>query len=299
MAPPTPPDRCATGPDVVAAGAVVTRKGPRGARCCWCTARSTTTGPSPRASSTPASTSPRPRSARCSRRPVSTSGSARRCAAQQYAVERRTRQDVHYWVGRVVGDDDVSTYRPNDEVDDLGWVRADEAAERLTYADDIETLDAVPRAPQEDLPPGRPAARQGGQAQRLERRRPKRPLTDDGGEQAETVVPLLRAYGVTRVVSSSSTRCWRPSARTPTWHVLDVEVTDELSEEDVRRPGRRGAACHRAGPPQSRPCSAPTGRCSPRSSSARGDRGPARPGRAGRGPPPQGRVVAVEQHQVL
>ena len=50
-------------------------------RCCWCTGRSTTTGPSPRASSTAASMRPRPRCARSRRRPASGSGSACRCAA--------------------------------------------------------------------------------------------------------------------------------------------------------------------------------------------------------------------------
>ena len=29
---------------------------------------------------------------------------------------------MHYWVGRAVGDDDVSGYLVNDEIDDVAWV---------------------------------------------------------------------------------------------------------------------------------------------------------------------------------
>ena len=34
---------------------------------------------------------------------------------------------VHYWTGRAVGDDDVSGYVPNDEIDAVEWVDRDEA----------------------------------------------------------------------------------------------------------------------------------------------------------------------------
>ena len=43
-----------------------------------------------------------------------------------------------------------------------------------------------------------------------------RPLLRSGELQAQQLVPLLAAYDVTRLVSSSSTRCSRPCGRTPT-----------------------------------------------------------------------------------
>ncbi len=48
---------------------------------------------------------------------------------QRYLVGNGTVRPkrVHYWAGRVVGDDDVSTYRPNDEIDDVGWFDLDKA----------------------------------------------------------------------------------------------------------------------------------------------------------------------------
>ena len=64
---------------------------------------------------------------------------------QLYAVSGGRHKTVHYWVGHVVGDHDVSTYELNDEVDDLGWFLADAAAERLTYLDDIDLLDQFHR----------------------------------------------------------------------------------------------------------------------------------------------------------
>src|SRR5690349_10708665 len=48
---------------------------------------------------------------------------------------------VHYWAGRVEGGDDVSTYRPNAEIDEVAWVPLDKAAARLTYPHDRDTLE--------------------------------------------------------------------------------------------------------------------------------------------------------------
>ncbi|HET6625891.1 MAG TPA: histidine phosphatase family protein, partial [Nocardioidaceae bacterium] len=56
-------------------------------------------------------------------------------------------------------------------------------------------------------------------------------LTRAGEFQAEQIVPLLGAYGIERVLSSSSRRCW--STVSPYADVADVEVevSDDLSEE--------------------------------------------------------------------
>src|SRR5262245_11970789 len=62
---------------------------------------------------------------------------------QTYGVHAngRTRpKDVHYWVGRVVGDSDVSKFRPNDEIDALVWLPLAKARKLLTYPHDVETL---------------------------------------------------------------------------------------------------------------------------------------------------------------
>ena len=50
-------------------------------------------------------------------------------------------KSVFYWTGRAVGDDDVSGYLVNDEIDEVALGRPyDEALERLTYPHDRDTL---------------------------------------------------------------------------------------------------------------------------------------------------------------
>jgi 8-oxo-dGTP diphosphatase len=51
--------------------------------------------------------------------------------------------------------------------------------------------------------------------------------------QAEQVVPVIGSYGVERVVSSSSRRCWATVGPYADVADLDLEVTDDLSEEDA------------------------------------------------------------------
>jgi 8-oxo-dGTP diphosphatase len=61
----------------------------------------------------------------------------------------------------------------------------------------------------------------------------RRPLAPDGGRQAQALVPVLAAYDVARIVTSSSTRCVQtvaPYAKASGWR---AERTDALSEEDA------------------------------------------------------------------
>src|SRR5690606_21672928 len=55
---------------------------------------------------------------------------------QHYWVQPMRRKTVHYWMGRVSGDDDVSSYAVNREVDAVAWVPWEEAAARLTHRRD-------------------------------------------------------------------------------------------------------------------------------------------------------------------
>lgn len=146
---------------------------------------------------------------------------------------------VHYWTGRVVGDDDVSGYRPNDEVDAVRWVEVDEAAGLLTYPHDRATLDeALGRRRRTQavvvLRHGRARARGSWRRDDAER-----PLLRAGELQAERIVPLLAAYGVTRLVSSTSLRCrqtLQPYADTTGW---ELGTRRRLSEEGATPAGVR------------------------------------------------------------
>jgi 8-oxo-dGTP diphosphatase len=152
---------------------------------------------------------------------------------QRYPVAGGRHKTVSYWVGRAVDDDDVSGYEPNAEIDRVEWVPYDLAKRRLTYAHDRETLKLAKKLRKRTRPVI--VLRHGNACPRKkwtgdDRRRP---LHADGLEQAQALVATLAAYDVSRVVSSSSTRCVQtvqPYADASGW---PLERTRALSEEDA------------------------------------------------------------------
>lgn len=151
---------------------------------------------------------------------------------QHYPVSGRPKT-VHYWTGRVVGDDDVSGYRANEEIDGVRWVDLDEAETLLTYERDRVTLgQAVGRRRRT-----RPMVllRHGQARSRRAWRRPEeeRPLLRSGERQAERLVPVLAAYDLTRVVTSPYQRCVQtvaPYVHTTGW---SLDPRKRLDEEHV------------------------------------------------------------------
>jgi 8-oxo-dGTP diphosphatase len=142
---------------------------------------------------------------------------------------------VDYWVGRVVGDPDVSGYAVNDEIDEVAWVDVEKAERRLTYRRDRRTL-------REALATGRKTRalvvlRHGKARSRKtwhhdDRRRP---LLKAGKDQARATVPVLEAFGVSRIVTSSSARCADTVAPYAARAGTTLTLTDALSEEDASR----------------------------------------------------------------
>ncbi|MEZ0579798.1 NUDIX domain-containing protein [Nocardioides sp. MH1] len=157
---------------------------------------------------------------------------------QRYANGRRMKR-VDYWTGRVVGGDDVSLYRPNDEIDQVAWVRFDAAEAMLTYPYDQATLAEAVRVRRRTHPVVvlRHARARARSAWRGDDR--QRPLLQSGAADADRLVPLLAAYDVTRVVTSPSLRCRQtvaPYAEMTGW---EVETRRRLSEELVSEKGVR------------------------------------------------------------
>ena len=66
---------------------------------------------------------------------------------QLYLVSGGRAKHVHYWTGWVMGDPDISGYAANDEIDQVAWVGFDKARKLLTYADDALLLDLVVKHP--------------------------------------------------------------------------------------------------------------------------------------------------------
>jgi len=158
-------------------------------------------------------------------------------STQRYPVRngRLATKVVHYWVGRVVGDDDVSSYRPNDEIDEVAWLPIDEARERLTYQHDRDTLAEFERVRKKSHPLVilRHASARSRRSWPGDDR--GRTLTEAGQFESQQIVSLLAAYGVGRLLSSSSKRCWTTVAPYAEVADLDMEMTDDLSEEDATR----------------------------------------------------------------
>jgi 8-oxo-(d)GTP phosphatase len=153
-------------------------------------------------------------------------------SSQSYPNGPRTKV-VEYWVGRVVSGHDVSGYLVNSEIDEVEWVDVDKADRRLTYSRDQHTL-------AEALATGKKThalvvLRHGQARSRKAWRKDdrKRPLLVAGTAQARAAAPVLDAFGVSRIVTSSSTRCLQtvaPYAERSGWPVAS---TDKLSEEDA------------------------------------------------------------------
>jgi 8-oxo-(d)GTP phosphatase len=156
-------------------------------------------------------------------------------AEQQYTLENGNRKVVSYWVGRAVGDDDVSGYAPNNEVDAVEWVAYDKALDRLTHDHDRDTLREAGKVRRRTHPVVilRHSQARSRKAWRKDDR--LRPLLRAGQRQAEKLVPVLAAYDATRIVSSSSTRCVETVAPYVDATGRKPELVDGLSEEDATR----------------------------------------------------------------
>jgi 8-oxo-dGTP diphosphatase len=151
---------------------------------------------------------------------------------QLYPVSGGRAKKVHYWVGHVVGDDDVSTYQVNNEVDAVGWFDLDAAKERLTYLDDIDLIEQY--RPLRKKTAALVVVRHGKAVKRGTWDEPdqRRPLAGEGLEQSLALAPILHAYGVARALSSSSTRCVQTLEPFAKDYVIPLEEVDELSEEE-------------------------------------------------------------------
>ncbi len=151
---------------------------------------------------------------------------------QHYPVGGRDKQ-VSYWVGRVVGDPDVSGYRPNDEIDEVAWLPHDVAAERLSYPYDRDTLAEALRVRHKTVAVVvlRHAEARSRRAWRRDDR--ERPLLSHGHLRAQHLVALLAAYDVRHVLTSSSVRCEQTVAPYAGAAGIEPDSTRGLSQEDA------------------------------------------------------------------
>jgi 8-oxo-dGTP pyrophosphatase MutT (NUDIX family)/phosphohistidine phosphatase SixA len=151
---------------------------------------------------------------------------------QVYVVSGGRVKTVHYWIGRVLGDDDVAGYEVNDEIDEVAWFGFDKARSRLTYTDDVTLLAQVERRHKRTS--ALVVLRHARATKRGTWKGPdeERPLTTVGREQARSLIPVLSAFGITRIVSSDSLRCLHSVTPYTRDHMLGIEAVPGINEED-------------------------------------------------------------------
>jgi len=154
-------------------------------------------------------------------------------SSQRYEQQSGRMKTVSYWTARVVGDDDVSGYLVNDEIDQLGWFTRAEARRILTYDYDRATLEETRglRKQGHAVVVLRHAAARPRESWSGDDRR--RPLAPEGEDQALRLAPLLAAYDVAHVVTSDSTRCVDTVAPYAAQSGWPLDARRALSEEDA------------------------------------------------------------------
>ncbi|MFZ0530426.1 MAG: NUDIX hydrolase [Propionicimonas sp.] len=144
----------------------------------------------------------------------------------QYPVGAGTKT-VYYWRARVAGN---GQHKSNGEVDEAAWFTVRDALDLVTYADErplIRQGAALPDStPLVVVRHGKAMLRSNWSG-----RDQARPLDERGRRQSRLLVPLLEAYGVTRLASSTSTRCLRTLQPHAKAHRLEIEGWATLSEE--------------------------------------------------------------------
>ncbi|MGW6129599.1 NUDIX hydrolase [Cellulomonas sp. NPDC055163] len=166
----------------------------------------------------------------------------RRLPGLEYRISDGRLKRVHYWAAQVAGrpDGPALLARPpvprasRDEIDAVRWVDADVARKKLTRAEDREPLDVLlAEHEKERLDTRVLVVARHGQARKRSSwpgSEDDRPLTRTGQEQAEQLVPVLSAFGVTDLVTSHWARCAQTLAPYAAATHLGPRLAAELTE---------------------------------------------------------------------
>lgn len=136
---------------------------------------------------------------------------------------------VSYWRASMSS---AGRHKPNSEIDRILWLPASKAIEQVSYPDEVPLIHQAIALP--DTTPflivrhGKAMLRANWSG-----RDQARPLDSRGRRQAELLVPLLDAYGVQRVVSSTSTRCVQTLIPFAKARRRELETSSTLSEEQA------------------------------------------------------------------
>ena len=129
----------------------------------------------------------------------------RRLDSVRYNVGGRPKR-VHYWSASVASVDDHAV--PNDEVDEVEWVAADRAAERISYNRDNAVVADFARLPAQTVPVILLRHAKAVGKSNWKRADDRRPLDDAGRADAKALAELLACFGPrARLITSPAARC--------------------------------------------------------------------------------------------
>ena len=136
-------------------------------------------------------------------------------------------KQVEYWGGTVL---ETVPRPPDDEVDVVSWLPVRAAVDRLTYAPDHflvqQHLEQPPTTPLIILRHGKAMDRKD-----WSKKDTARPVNARGRRQSRLLVPMLGAYGITSLVSSTSARCIGTLAPYAEARRLTIDKFSQLTEE--------------------------------------------------------------------
>jgi 8-oxo-(d)GTP phosphatase len=129
----------------------------------------------------------------------------RRLNSVRYNVGGRPKR-VHYWSASVASLDDRAV--PNDEVDQIEWVAADRAAERISYNRDNAVVADFARLPAQTVPVILLRHAKAVAKSHWKRADDRRPLDDAGRADAKALAEVLACFGPrARLITSPAARC--------------------------------------------------------------------------------------------
>jgi len=152
-----------------------------------------------------------------------------------YPIDKGKTKVVHYWATKV-SDKAVATskFKPDEEVSEVLWVKADQAFAKLSYKHDRELLQEVIDLRKNGMLKTKPLIiiRHAHATPRADYvgEDGKRPLLPEGKKQAKELVRLLSAYGPKRVFTSPWRRCKDTIAPYAKAHRYKIIDRGELSE---------------------------------------------------------------------
>jgi 8-oxo-dGTP diphosphatase len=152
-----------------------------------------------------------------------------------YPIDKGKTKVVHYWATKV-SDKALanSKFKPDEEVSEVVWVKADQAFAKLSYKHDRELLQEVIDLRKNGMLKTKPLIiiRHAHATPRSDfvGEDGKRPLLPEGKKQAKELVRLLSAYGPKRVFTSPWRRCKDTIAPYAKAHRYKIIDRGELSE---------------------------------------------------------------------